>query len=607
MARATESSPGGLEWVCLRPGWRRTGIGSRTARLITPVLVWLWILSLIPLSGLRAQPPTDPRHGPPARETFETDANGDGVPDGWYNLRDAQVVDGGRIGAGRMLRFHAERPSRPARISRAFGVDGRRVEALVVGLWVRPQEVDSGERLGEEAGLLIDFLDEGLRSTARGFLGPWTRRIGPDWVRVARRIAVPPATRDAILTVGLMGATGTLEIDGLTIETVPVGGAEATDLLLNGDLELGDPEPAFWVLEGGARRVHPGHRSTSALELREFGGQGADRTGRAARSVLATGRDAGGQRLGPARGGRGAGRPLLPRRGRPAPAGPGADGPASCAGPARSAGGPTAPVVVTVPPGAAHAVLQVEKVDSARVAADRRREARRLAGRRARPLDAVPRPGGNRRLAALSGGRRHRPGLGPGRLGAAGGAGRPARIRHRPGGRLAFEKGERARFFGVALLPPMAFLEPPRAEALADRLARSGINLVRLGDLDAPLGPGLSLFDDGRDDTRALDPTALARLDHLIAALKAAGDLRGAWSSRARVGSGPATGWPRPGAFQPGGARPRRSTRRSARWPRVGRRPAGARQPRDGAGPPRRSGPGVGHARRRAFAVRPDR
>ena len=89
---------------------------------------------------------------------------------------------------------------------------------------------------------------------------------------------------------------------------------------------------------------------------------------------------------------------------------------------------------------------------------------------------------------------------------------------------MTFAKGGRARFFGVSLLPPTAF--PPddaRADALADRLARSGVNLVRLAELDIPLGPARSLFDDTRDDTKELDPDALARLDRLIASLKARG------------------------------------------------------------------------------------
>src|SRR5439155_22045914 len=89
--------------------------------------------------------------------------------------------------------------------------------------------------------------------------------------------------------------------------------------------------------------------------------------------------------------------------------------------------------------------------------------------------------------------------------------------------RLAFSRAGRARFLGVSLLPPTAFVERERADALADRLARSGINLVRLGDLDTALGPGRSLLDDTRDDTQAFDPEALAQLDHLVAALKARG------------------------------------------------------------------------------------
>ncbi len=100
-----------------------------------------------------------------------------------------------------------------------------------------------------------------------------------------------------------------------------------------------------------------------------------------------------------------------------------------------------------------------------------------------------------------------------------------------------------------------AFLEPERADALADRLARSGINLVRLGDLDMPLGPGRSLFDDTRDDTKALDPEALARLDHLIAVLKERGiyvALELQWAGVSAAG----TAWRRPACCPTAAARP---------------------------------------------------
>jgi len=90
-------------------------------------------------------------------------------------------------------------------------------------------------------------------------------------------------------------------------------------------------------------------------------------------------------------------------------------------------------------------------------------------------------------------------------------------------GRLRFPDGQRARFFGAALLPPAALQDPDRAAIMVDRLARSGLNLVRISDLDAAYGPNRSLLDDTRDDTQGFDSQALARLDRLIALLKSRG------------------------------------------------------------------------------------
>ena len=47
------------------------------------------------------------------------------------------------------------------------------------------------------------------------------------------------------MSVGLMGATGTLDFDGLTVDLIPVGGEDSTNLVVNGGFELGDPAPGF--------------------------------------------------------------------------------------------------------------------------------------------------------------------------------------------------------------------------------------------------------------------------------------------------------------------------------------------------------------------------
>lgn len=507
-------------------------IGTR--RTVRPLAALLACLLAGRALEARAQVPDAPppveleRPGPPPREDFEVDANEDGAPDGWYNLRDARFARGG-VGAStsRCLRFENRRPGREARASRAFGVDGRVHQAIVVGLWVRlPEQVRSGERVGQDPGLLIDFFGEGLKTLRRGLMGSWSSKdLGTGWVFVSKRLPIPPDTRDAILSVGLQGATGVLEIDAMTFELIPNEIERSTSLVLNGDFELGDPTPFAWSVERGAGRSFPGFRSQSALELDSSGSKALTLL---ARPVASLGRlevrlMAKASRL-RGSGGAVAGLFFLDATGVPV-------GSEVRGIPLLRWGGShdwrPFQASAAVPPGAVRAVLQFEKLDATgvlsvddvritsapgdegqtwtpyRVELDTRGwhpVEPSLAIEPGSALDASTwfgpvRPAGSSGLVGVSRGRLH---FGGG-------------------------QGQRARFFGAAFLPPTAFLDPGRADGLIDRLARSGVNLVRLGELDAPLGPGRSLFDDTRDDTQGIDPLALEHFDHLVAGLKARG------------------------------------------------------------------------------------
>ncbi|QEH38146.1 hypothetical protein OJF2_67440 [Aquisphaera giovannonii] len=476
-----------------------------------------------PVRG-RAQEPEIERPGPPALDDLEKDSDRDGVPDGWYSARDAVWESRGGVVGPHFVRFESKRRGRPSGISRAFGVDGSKTEAIVIGVWLRLGHVQQGERTGQEPALMIDLLGDQLRQLSRGTMGPWTHSVGSQWTRVAKRIPVPPGTRDAIMSIGLMGARGTLDFDGLTIDLVPRAdeAATSTNLVLNGDFELGDPAPAYWIANNDPARIFPGHRSGSALELgrsdsglpRILTGLAMPVEGFGALTVSAYVQAKG------LRGGGGAGAEMffLDDAGRPIP---GTDSPLMTWAGSFDWRRDTAEV--RVPPGARRAVIQFEKMDAlGRVAIDDvvvsasptpdagawtpfhvsddtddwlkvPPSTKIVAGS---PLDVsflVPAPAGRNGFVTAK------------------------------DGRLAFEKGGRARFHGVSLLAPGAFLEPARADELADRLSRSGINLVRLGDLDSAIGPDRSLFDDTRDDTKAFDPGAMARLDHLIAAMKSRG------------------------------------------------------------------------------------
>ena len=92
---------------------------------------------------------------------------------------------------------------------------------------------------------------------------------------------------------------------------------------------------------------------------------------------------------------------------------------------------------------------------------------------------------------------------------------------HVAGGHLAKPDGERLRIWGVNFTGSACFPSREDAPIVADHLARFGINCVRFHFLDSNWSA--SLFIRGSDNTRALDPGQLDRLDFFVAELKKRG------------------------------------------------------------------------------------
>jgi hypothetical protein len=88
------------------------------------------------------------------------------------------------------------------------------------------------------------------------------------------------------------------------------------------------------------------------------------------------------------------------------------------------------------------------------------------------------------------------------------------------GGHLVKPDGTRFRIWGVNICGPACFPEKEQAVALAEQLARLGVNCVRFHHMDSAWSV---MFDKARPDTRELSSDALDRLDFLIAELKERG------------------------------------------------------------------------------------
>jgi len=83
--------------------------------------------------------------------------------------------------------------------------------------------------------------------------------------------------------------------------------------------------------------------------------------------------------------------------------------------------------------------------------------------------------------------------------------------------------GKRLRIWGVNLTGGACYPSKADAAAVADHLARFGINCVRFHFLDSNWGKDASVFVPGADNTRRLDPSQLDRFDHFVWQLKQRG------------------------------------------------------------------------------------
>ena len=187
------------------------------------------------------------RPAPPPAETSRPTQNGDGVPDGWYNLRDATSCRGGRRRPPLHLlpvREHRARLAGRGRAGPSASTAGRpRRSSSASGSGMTDDRARRADRRGPGPARSTSWART-CGTQTRGDDGPLdARRSATAGLRVAKRIPVPPDTLDAIMSVGLMGATGVLDFDGLTIDLVPRGGTPTTNLVAQRRLRAGRPRP----------------------------------------------------------------------------------------------------------------------------------------------------------------------------------------------------------------------------------------------------------------------------------------------------------------------------------------------------------------------------
>jgi protein-L-isoaspartate(D-aspartate) O-methyltransferase len=138
----------------------------------------------------------------------------DGQLAGWYNQRQLTLVEKDAPEGRFCLRFDNEESGRRSNALQAIGVDGRRVSKLQFTFRCRAENIVDGKESFEKAGLQVTFDD------SRQFVGEEVAAHlfgSSGWQMRKVSVPVPEAARQAVVRIGLNGATGTLWIDDVTL------------------------------------------------------------------------------------------------------------------------------------------------------------------------------------------------------------------------------------------------------------------------------------------------------------------------------------------------------------------------------------------------------
>jgi len=189
--------------------------GKMVAETLRPTL-------FVPMTGQaedRRRVLPDPSDPKVVNGGFEKTAGDPPTATAWHYQRQAELTTADDAPEGdNYITFSNAQAGRGSQILQGFAVDGRKVSALKITLQAKGNEIRPGQNVRQMPAILINFFDEKRATVARQSVGSW--RGSFEWQKEREVVPVPLRAREAIITMGLLGAVGELSIDDMVMEAV---------------------------------------------------------------------------------------------------------------------------------------------------------------------------------------------------------------------------------------------------------------------------------------------------------------------------------------------------------------------------------------------------
>lgn len=154
---------------------------------------------------------------------FEEGLDEKGFVKGWYYQRRLELKSSDDAPSGEhYVQFSNDVPGQHAHVMQGFSIDGRKVTAVDFEAHLALENIKRGIYKEDIPVAMISFYDADRRHLKDTVLDPLTTNKG--WHKLElKSVRVPIATKDAIVRIGLFGATGVAKFDAvkLTVSEEP--------------------------------------------------------------------------------------------------------------------------------------------------------------------------------------------------------------------------------------------------------------------------------------------------------------------------------------------------------------------------------------------------
>ena len=152
--------------------------------------------------------------------SFEEGLDDEGFVKGWYYDRQVTWQEDSTVLTGKAsVTFSNDVPGQAAHLLQGISIDGRKVAKLQFGGSVKYQNAVRGQEEFEAPYLSLTFYDKDRKDISTEFFGPFVGNQ-TSWKKLEKEIRVPVAAREAILRIGLFGATGVISFDNIVFKKI---------------------------------------------------------------------------------------------------------------------------------------------------------------------------------------------------------------------------------------------------------------------------------------------------------------------------------------------------------------------------------------------------